>query len=215
MKKTIFIVIGLIALGTAWTLYLRWDNKRFLEGLPAVKSSTPIQRPIDTIDDKGSETENENSVLPEDFNESQDVLSTDAGMAPDTAERPLHHSDTHSKLHPPNFRIERKDIVKPREGEEDTPTPSVKDLSVEKIIDNNRQSLIRRHGDIPEIDIFLKLNAHLFEGMKNGEPQRRVPMTPEESLENLRVISILFPSEVNEKAYQEALKTHKELGLRK
>ena len=88
------------------------------------------------------------------------------------------------------------------------------DLSLEQIIENNRQSLINRHGNIPEIDIYLKLNEPFFRALLKDKPTRVViERTPEESLESSRVTAILFPNEANKKAYQDELEKMKELGL--
>ena len=203
MKKIVFTAMVIIILGTAWTLYLRWDVNRFAESLPKAPLQTHIEQPTDTRT-QDNMPENEKSELPTKVNAPSAPTSTFAEASNAPAHRPPHHSDSHSDVHTPPIRVEgqQKDEVVKQEGKSPL---SFSDLSVEEIIERNRQKLIEKHGDIPEIDIYLRLNAPLFEAIKNRETQVRIQRTPEEHLEFSRVMSVLYPSEAHDKMYQEAL----------
>ena len=216
MKQVIFTALVVIVLGVVWTLYLQWDNKRFVESLPKSVSQMNIEEPTDmSTPDSWSENENTEHPAPAAANLFEEI-------PPDTAHRPPHGGNPHSHNSVPTFRIEQElknpDQLEKEEGleqgKESNLPVSFMDLSLEQIIENNRQSLINRHGNIPEIDIYLKLNEPFFRALLKGKPTRVViERTPEESLESSRVTAILFPNEANKKAYQDELEKMKELGL--
>ena len=214
MKKVLSTAIVLIVLGTVWMLYLQRGDNRFRESLPKVPSHMNTEQPIDTITQENT-TENENIGLPMEANVLQESTNETEEMSLNTAHRPSHDSNRHS------FRIEQELKVPDQlqkegglEQEESPPPSSFMDLSLEQIIENNRQSLINRHGNIPEIDIYLKLNEPFFRALLKDKPTKVViERTPEESLESSRVTAILFPNEANKKAYQDELKKMRELGV--
>ena len=221
MKKVLCAAIVLMVLGTAWMLYLQREDNRFAESLPKVPSRMNTEQPIDTITQENT-TENENIGLPMEANVLQESPNETEEMSLNTAHRPPHDSNPHSHDQRPIFRIEQElkvpDQLEKEGGleqvEESNPPSSFMDLSIEQIIENNRQSLINRHGNIPEIDIYLKLNEPFFRALLKDKPTEVViERTPEESLESSRVTAILFPNEANKKAYQDELKKMKELGL--
>ena len=220
MRKLLFTTIVLIVLGTAWMLYLQWENKRFAANLLKVPSNTNIEQPIDTIT-QGFTVENENSDSPAEANVSQESPTMDEGPLPDPTVRPPHHSNSHLQNRGSTLRHQQKLEVRDQSKKEDrdieakdeSPSSSVKDLSVEEIIENNRRFLINQHGDIPEIDKYLELNAPFFQQIKDGTTRIVVEMTPEDSLENSRLTAILYPNEANKKAYQDELKRMRELGV--
>lgn len=221
MKKVLCTAIVLIVLGTVWMLYLQRENNRFRDSLPKVPSRMNIEQPIDTITQENT-TENENIGLPMAANVRQESTNETEEMSLNTAHRPPHDSNPHSHEQGPTFRIEQEPNVPDqfeKEGdleqvEESNPPSSFMDLSLEQIIENNRQALINRHGNIPEIDIYLKLNEPFFRALLKDKPTKVViERTPEESLESSRVTAILFPNEANKKAYQDELKKMKELGV--
>lgn len=203
MKKVFFTAIGVIVLGTIWVLHLRWDNKRFAESLPKGPSQTNIEQPADTRI-QSTISENEHSERPVEVKVLPAPTDPSAEVPNDTAHEQPHHSDSHSNAYSPPLHVERiqKDAGVKQEGGS---PPSFMDLSVEEMIEHTRQKLIEEHGDIPEIDIYLKLNVPLFEAIKNQENQVRIQRTPEEHLEYSRVMSVLFPSEKHDKLYQDAL----------
>ncbi len=203
MKKIGFTAMVIIILGTALTLYLRWDLNRFAESLPKAPLQTHIEQPTD-MRTQGNVSENEKGELPAKVNTLSAPTSTSVEASNDTAHRPPDHSGFHSDVHAPPIRVEgqqKDEVVK----QEDESTLSFMDLSLEEIIERNRQKLIEKHGDIPEIDIYLRLNAPLFEAIKNREAQVKIQRTLEEHLEFSRVMSVLYPSEEHDKMYQAAL----------
>ncbi len=215
MKKVLCPAIVLIVLGTVWTLYLQREDNRFEESLPKVPSRMNTEQPIDSITQE-STTENENIGLPVEANVPQESTNETEEISLNTAPRPPSHDQG------PTFRIQQELKVPnqlQKEGgleqvEESNPPSSFIDLSLEQIIENNRQALINRHGNIPEIDIYLKLREPFFRALLKDKPTKVViERTPEESLESSRVTAILFPNEANKKAYQDELKRMKELGL--
>ena len=213
MKKVFFTAIVIIILGTALTLYLRWDVNRFAESLPKAPPQTHIEQPADTRT-QDSASENEKSELRTKVNAPSTPTAPSAEASSDTANKPPHHSHSHSDVHAPPIRVEgeQKDEVVKQEGE--SPRPFI-DLSVEEMVEHTRQQLIEAHGDIPEIDIYLRLNAPLFKALKNREAQVSIQRTPEEHLEFSRVMSVLYPSEAHDKMYQDALRTVEERNQRK
>ena len=221
MKKALCAAIALLVLGTAWMLYLQREDNRFEESLPKVPSRMNTEQPIDTITQENT-TENENTGLPIEANVLQESTNETEEMPLNTPHRSSH--DSNPRLHDqgPTFRIEQELKVRDQLEEEggleqvgeSNPSSSFMDLSIEQIIENNRQALITRHGNIPEIDIYLKLNEPFFRALLKDKPTEVVlERTAEESLESSRVTAILFPNEANKKAYQDELKKMKELGL--
>ena len=202
MKKVTFTATIVMVLGTIWVLYLRWDNSRFAESLPKVPSQTNIEHPHDTRI-QGITSENEHNELPAEAKVLPAPTAPSAEVPNDIARKQPHHSDSPSDVYSPPLRLEgiQKDTGVKQEAESPS---SFMDLSVEAIIERNRQKLIAKHGDIPEIDIYFKLNAPLFEAIKNRETQVRIQRTLEEHLEFSRVMSVLFPSEAHDKMYRDA-----------
>lgn len=219
MKKVIFTAIVLILLGTTWTLYLRWENKRFVESLPKAPSRTNIEQPTDTITQDGTdenknsepyplESVPENNKLPVEENVLQESTSLSEELSPDTAHRPPHPGESHLPDIDYTFRATLE-----QEVESNAPS-SIMDLSVEEIIENNRQMLLKKHGNIPEIDIYLKHMVPVFEGLTEGKSQVNVKRTPEAQLEYSRALATLFPTADNIKQYQEVLQTMEEIKRR-
>lgn len=87
---------------------------------------------------------------------------------------------------------------------EPEPEPHFSEISVEAFIERNRKALIAKHGNIPEIEVFLKYFP--FRTAQNAEDGDEVVMTAEENLEYVKAISVLFPSQENKERYQEVLR---------
>ena len=56
MKKVVFIAVLLIVLGTVWTLYLEYSNKRFVDSMP--KAPAAVTQPADPSDAHPAANEN-------------------------------------------------------------------------------------------------------------------------------------------------------------
>lgn len=216
MRHIFFTAVVLIVLGVAWTLYLQLDNTRFVESLPQAPSSTHREATADPSLKSGNE--NVNSELPAGSHVQRAAIEP-FELPPDTPPRPspVGRQD-------PTFRIQREregKVMETSESEkenlqeesESSPSSTFQDLSLEQLIENNRQRLIDQHGEIPEIDRYLELNRSFFQQILEGKTQITVDRTPEESLENSRLTALLFPTEANQKAYQDELKKMKEYGI--
>ena len=213
MKKVIFATITLIIFCVAFSLHIRRETDRFVQSQPEIPQQTHVEHPIDT---GGAESQGENQ-------NSENTTEVNVWEAtPADAPPALHRDPTHSQNRDTQYRIQQNETVKvfapedqDAEQENSGKKPlSIEDLSVEQIIENNRRYLINKHGNIPEIDIYLKLNASFYESIKNQEPEYVRTFTPEESLEYRRVVSILYPTQANIKAYQDELERMEEWDLR-
>lgn len=219
MKTVFCAAIILIIFGAALTLYLRSADTRFVESLPKVPSPTSLEQSTDPIAPENT-SENEKIKRPTAANSLQ-ATTVDDPLLLDIAPRPLHHSDSHFSEGGSTFSIQRESIVLHHEqdddddieAEDESPPTSVTDLSLEEIIEVNRQYLIREHGDIPEIDRFLELSRPFFQQIQEGATEIVVELTPEESLENSRLTALFYPTEANRKAYLDELEKMKELGV--
>jgi len=188
MKNVIFVAILLIVLGTAWTLYLEYDKKRFIDSLPQPPAT--VTQPVSTADAPATSTS---------------IVTTAAEPAPpetvveDTlTESEQAHPHPHTDSLEPTEEAGRFDDDMFSDSEipsdlVDLPLPQTKEprrhwkeLSKEELYERRKQALIRKHGDIPEVEIYLK--------------QRMYPkpyLTMEEFNEQARAMLILFPSENN------------------
>ena len=216
MKKIFLPATVVIVFCTAWMLYLQWDTERFIESLPKAASRTSGMMP----QERTAENENSGTLPPENVSENNEPSAKDPAL-PDFTENlnppDAIHREMVSRNHDDVYGLDVKHVteVKKGTGEGDqNKRPPVMALSVEQIIENNRRMLIEKHGNIPEIDIYLHYMKPVFEGMKEGKRQVRIDRTPEEELEFSRVQSVLFPSEDHLKHYQDVLKTTQELKRR-
>lgn len=209
MKKVIFTVIILIAFGTAWVLYLQWDNRHFVKNLPDIPSQTDNVQSTTTIIQEGTsedpskdggshEKETEHQATTHE--EGKEETLHDAHGHP-------HNDDIHPHDHDPAVSV-KPNATTPISGE--IKTTSILTLSLKDAIKRKREMLVEKHGDIPEIDIYLKNFAAILEAAKSGNTQLTIQRTPEEDLEFSRVMAKLFPNEQNIKLYQDKLKSMNE-----
>ena len=110
---------------------------------------------------------------------------------------------------PPAVSTDLSDSLKvdPKETQSER-EPHFTEISLEELVERNRQALIKKHGNIPEIEIFLKYAP--FNAIQRQEEEYEAIMTIEKQVEYLRAMSVLFPSETNEQNYQDALHDLKE-----
>lgn len=213
MKKIIFSTIAFIILSVAVSLHIRRETDRFVENQPEIPSQTNIEQPSDPVSSK-SPGENRDSEPDAEANV-WEAMPTDTPPTLQRAPMVSQNRDT-------RYRIQRSETVKmftpeaedAEQQDSGKKSLSIEDLSVEQIIERNRRYLINKHGNIPEIDVYLKLNASFYESIKNRETEYVRVFTPEESLEYRRVVSILYPTQANIKAYQDELERMEELNLR-
>ncbi len=207
MKKVYFAAIVLITLGTAWTLYLRYQNRRFIENLP--KGPTPVTKRIYTPN-TSTIHKGENSETPETEDPAthsneriieESLLTTDTpqSASPQKPEAIVPKSVPEDISEPNTFT----EIPEPEKEQ-----PGITELSIEEIVDKNREHLIKKHGDIPEVDIFLK---HFpFESLQQGKTkiEQTRTLSSDEILNYKKAIATLWPNKTNLKDYQDALKMH-------
>lgn len=210
MRKIIFAVIVFIVLATAWTLYLKHDTERFIESLPKVPAATQTQ------DTKDRSIIDENNDLSHSKRVMQDVLEDfdeEPAAAASTQNRKDKKNDTSALIDVADEFSEQNSIAEwslqgaEEEYLEEEPIRVI-NLSKAEIVENNRKWLIEIHGDIPEVHTFLKYFP--FEAILN--PENKDPFTftmnQEESLAYKKALAVLFPSEANQKHYQNALEMY-------
>ena len=193
MRTLFYASICLIILGTAWVLYLESTNKAFVENLP----KSPIVHQSPAPPDAPPKTEGKTFV--------QNTPDTAPGEneslehLPVPEARPLQklskHSPAPSHSHDETYTAE---INQEPVNWERTKTPPMK-LDRETL----REGLIATHGNIPEIDIFLR---HFpTDDMEAGmSASVKFEGTQDEHLEYRRALATLWPNPGNIQAYEAA-----------
>lgn len=190
MKKVVFTAILLTVLGTVWTLYLEHDKKRFINNLPQPPAT--VRQPVSTAKtpatSKSIETMTTKSALSETLVEDTPTESVHAHPHPHTDS--LETTEEVDRFDGDMFsdseiRSEVVDLHPPQTKE---PYRHWKELSKEELYERRKQALIKKHGDIPEVEIFLKQLMY-------PKPY----LTEEEFNEQARAMLILFPSNNNKK----------------
>lgn len=98
MKKVVFTTILFIVLGTVWTLYLEYSNKRFVDSLP--KTPATVTQPANTSDTPAAIYENSQAVLVDSV--SAEPIAENAPVANRHTETLLSpQADTPETRHPP------------------------------------------------------------------------------------------------------------------
>ena len=205
MKRIYATAIVLITLGIAWTLYLRYQNKRFIDNLP--KGPTPVTKRMPTPNTSTID-EHENNETPETADPATHSNESIIEESPLTTDTPQGTAPQKSEVIVPKNVPE--DISEPNTftetPEPEKEQPGIRELSLEEIMEKNREHLIKKHGDIPEVDIFLK---HFpFESLQQGKTkiERTRTLSSEEILNYKKSIATLWPNKSNLKNYQDALK---------
>ncbi len=214
MKHVFFTACLLIFLGTAWTLYLRWDNTRFVESLPKVPDRSNVENATDLSPQREPTVEDKNIDFLREAITQQDPPLVDEEVPIDTTHRPLHHGETHA---PPQTvtRYESERDIKDRKVESE-PFLFMPDFSAEELMESDRQSFVKKHGNIPEIDTYFKYMAPVYEAWAAGEGQVVIERTPEETVELSRAQMVLYPDAPHfRNQYQHALKTVEDLKQRR
>ena len=128
------------------------------------------------------------------------------------------HTDPDYQNHDPVFGIdveeEKQEKLETQDGDENNQHPAM-DLTSEQVIENNHRRLIEEHGNIPEIDIYIRHMIPVYQGITEGKHQLTIERTPEEALEYSKAKAVLFPSEKNLESYQNVLKTTQYLKRRR
>lgn len=218
MKTIVFPAIVVIVLCVAWMMYWQWDTQRFIERLPEAPGPAQSEQ---SPQERTAENENTDTLPSEHL--SENTVPAAEGHVPPEFTAPLNPPDTTHRgpasQHPdPGSDIEVQQEteapIETEEGDRYDPT-HIKDLSVEQILENNRIRLREIHGDIPEIDIYLRYMRPVFEGAKEGKSQLTMRLSVKEELEFSRARSVLFPTEGNLKHHKNVLKTEQDLEKRR
>ncbi len=127
MKKFVFIAVLLISLGAAWTLYLKYSNRRFVGNLP--KRSATVTQPADISDTSAMEYKNDQAA-PVDSIPVESIVEN-AHMEGEHAELHAHpHASRSDKVNPPNGASVEKNSVQT--------TPQLNPVPPEVIEDSKR-----------------------------------------------------------------------------
>ncbi|MDE0556100.1 MAG: hypothetical protein OXI24_17950 [Candidatus Poribacteria bacterium] len=220
MKIFVIPAILVIVLSTAWMVYWQWNTQRFIERLSEVRPHTQSEKiPYE----RTAENENTDTFPSEPV--SENINSAAEGHVPSELAAPLDPSNTTHKGEVSQqtelgsrinvkVRQETDERINMKEGARYNPT-HIQDLSVEQILENNRLRLREIHGDIPEIDIYLRHARPIFEGAKEGKSELKMRLSQKDALEYSRALSVLFPTEENLKHYKNVLKTEQDLEKRR
>ena len=206
MKKAISFTIVFFVLATAWYLFLEIGDRKFKENLPELPAVEHPEEPTseneqtDIVDFGGVETplSVDREGEQRDIEEASTNKTDDQPLTPET-----------SQPHPAETDPMPEGPSEPQPGDvaEGVFQMNLTDISREELINRNREHLMKIHGDIPEIDIFLD-RFPLFSAIQQGKTQVEVSQTytQEEDLAFKRALAVLFPNEVNKRKYEEALR---------
>ena len=205
MKQVIFIACILIFWGAAWTLYLWWDTTRFVGSLPKAPDRSNIENATDRSSQQKPTVEDKNRDVLREAATQQDPPHVDEEVPIDTKHRPVHVGEPHAPpqiITSPGSEEAIKDLK-----EESESSVFIPDLSAEEHMAQLREVLVKKHGDIPEIDIYFKYMSPVYEAIAAGESQVVIESTPEETVELNRARMVLYPDESSfRNRYQHALK---------
>ncbi len=213
MKQIFFTASILIFFGATWMLYLWWDHTRFVESLPKAPDRSSIENTTDLRSQQEPTVEDKNRDFLREAITQQDTPHVDEEVPIDTTHRPLHHGETHSPPRTATLHESERDIEVPKVESDPLFMP---DLSAEELMESARQGFVEKHGNIPEIDIFFKYMAPVYEGWAAGGGPVVIDRTPEETVELSRAQMVLYPDKPHfRNQYQHALRTVEEIKRRR
>ena len=208
MRNAVYIVIAMVVILAGFYAYTEYRLNEFEKSLP--------NRPIKQT--KRIETKTEKS--PEHVVTQHTQVERDPKQSRSEGD---HYSPTTQRIHNETEIVKSAKEQQARQAANNDlgdslkldptkpapePEPHFSEIPVEELIERNRKALIAKHGDIPEIDIFLKYFP--FGAAQNAEDGNEVIMTAEENLAYVKAMSVLFPSQENEERYQEVLRDTRE-----
>ena len=208
MRIAIYAVILLVICAMAGSLYVRYDTNRFVDD---VKNRHVIPASKHTFTDSSSETsqieheKSEQPEQPEQIGETDEYVSESVqGYSTQDIDNvtTTDQSDSLYDLSP--FSSNDQDETEESEQRE----TNVNDLSIEQIIENNRNHLIAKHGDIPEVHTYLKYFP--FEALldQNKDKEYMLDLSLEETLKYHEAVAHLFPNKSNRDNYSDALEMY-------
>ena len=204
MKKVIVTTLILIVLGTVWTLFLEREKRRFVDSLPKVP--TTVTQPVPTDAPSASEI-GESSAT-------DSPLPGPSAIGEETtgATEFIDHGDRQDAdvLEPTDLSVESffQELVSESDEENTAQAPAYLDahetqerrrhwteLSKEELYQHRRDLMVKKHGNIPEIDVYLRHTIY---------PKPFLAL--DESREFVQAILILFPSENNRRKLEPLLR---------
>lgn len=203
MKNISIVVIVCLIFGAAWIFYLEHESKLFVDSLP---KAPPPEKKVKSP--KTSAVNENNKTVPETDISEQDT-SSDILQGTSTAENVKEDTNLENPeiAVPPNVSdaVSKPETV-PQKTQPEPESLDVTELSIQEIIERNRKHLIQKHGDIPEVETFLKYFPFEELQQRKTKIQRSYTRSPEEDLKYRKAIATLWPKPENEEGYQDALK---------
>ena len=214
MRRAFYFVIGMFVIISVYYVYTEMDLRRFEKTLPDHPTLGQDSRMKLRKEQQSSENGKELATQPRvaDKQVKQEHNSTTVMPSMDAQQVQTVEKIKASLPNKPISNGSLGDALKSEPKEQTVEEePHFSEIPVEALIERNRKLMIKKYGDIPEIDIFLK---HFpFAAMQQAKDGHQVTRTQAENLEYLRAISALFPSKINDKNYQDALRDAKEVQV--
>ena len=196
MKKVIVTTLILIVLGTVCTLFLEHEKRRFEESLPKVPIL--VTQPVNTADVPAASEIGESAAT-------EPPLPGPAaiGEEPNVATELIDHGEHQDAdvFEPTDLSAESffQELFSESDEEDTAQAPAYlevpetqerrrhwTELSQAELYQHRRHLMVKKHGDIPEIDVFLRYTIY---------PKPFLVL--DESREFVQAILTLFPSENN------------------
>ena len=204
MKKVIVTTLIFIVLGTVWTLFLEHEKRRFVDSLP--KPPIMVTQPV-TTDAPSASGIGESSATDPPLPGPSAIGEETTGATELTDQGDLQDADVFelTDLSAESFFPER---VSESDEEDTAQAPAYLDapetqerrrhwteLSQEELYQHRRHLMVKKHGDIPEIDVYLRYTIY---------PKPFLAL--DESREFVQAILTLFPSENNRRKLEPLLR---------
>lgn len=226
MKQVVFIGALLVVLGTIWVLFLEHEKKRFEKSLPQVPQVLAPQLVEDTDASPAERDDVSDTVAGTLTSEdTAETAGTDTASSQEVAEPEIETpflaeplvlqsepspEDTADALlgyprRPPDMSLaEWLESLSPAEreavyGEEPwlKPIAEMTPQELEAEVVRRKQRLIDDFGNTPEVAI---INKYTTVAMLRGEP---LTFEGNDAIEYIRAMSVLWPTTMNVKVYQE------------
>jgi len=208
-RTLLIAAISIVCLGAALWVYLEYDRHRFQESLPAFKSEpqipknerlqAPTAQKTPEMSDLGKESES--------FTEQNDTSLNEVDP-PETEERAevsenLLIEDTHVldwAAEPPSVEVLEQHLWQ----DPHTRPINANNLSPAEYEVYYRDQLRKEYGDLPEIDVYVKLSRRIFD--------EKDPTTLDEQIQFVELSAFFYPSVENELGIQELKALRDQVG---
>ncbi len=208
-RTLLIAMISIVCLGAAFWAYLEYDRHRFQKGLPVFKSKpqTPKDKGVEgaTVPEAaevselgkgpyrftGQDDSSLNEVNPPETEKqdevSENLLIEDAQVPDWAAEPPPVEVSEQQPWQDPNTRPVNANNLSPAEYEV-----------------YYRDQLRQEYGNLPEIDVYVKLSRRIFDEKK--------PTTLDEQIQFVELSAFFYPSVENELGIQELKALRDQVG---